>query len=229
MKETTQLPSNIEQEDRPSSVALPLVLRQAHGLPSPSFPKLPPRENFTSAESIQEAMEKTTSALSQIQRQIHQGEECYFEETGTLAGGSNIFKGWDAYIDARLSEPSASDVRRMPADFRWASSSSAIIRAAVPMKRVTLEQASAAKKVELDPEPNRKRKVESVQVSEEDSGEQMDEEGDDDDGPQDAKTGETDAKETEDPLSLPIKRKAKVSQPPPSSQQRRTKRKRHKN
>ena len=84
------------------------------------------RENqvFT-AEELEERIWKARLAMSDIQKQLIRGEESYYEETN---GHGNLFRGWDLFIDARDLGTSASSFtgaggRRMPADFRWFSSS----------------------------------------------------------------------------------------------------------
>lgn len=83
---------------------------------------------------------RVLSAMTDIQRQLHRGEESYYEHTDH----GNIYKGWDAFVDAKYDRgastqgggtagsqasivaPSASSSapsRRMPADHRWFSGS----------------------------------------------------------------------------------------------------------
>jgi hypothetical protein len=68
--------------------------------------------------------------VTEIQRQIVRGEEVYYEET--QAYGSNLFRGWETFIDSRDVLGTSSNTttgvqgggpRRVPNDFRWFSSS----------------------------------------------------------------------------------------------------------
>ena len=74
-----------------------------------------------------------TASMIDIQKQIHRGEESYYEDT--YAHGS-LFRGWDAFVDAKdvpggessgsggMSQPSYSySSRRVPSDLRWFSNS----------------------------------------------------------------------------------------------------------
>jgi Histone acetyltransferase subunit NuA4 len=82
------------------------------------------------AQELEDCIWKTTVAMVDIQRQIHRGEETYYEET--YAHG-NLFRGWDAFVDAKdvgLGGNGSSSVppggganRRVPADARWFSGS----------------------------------------------------------------------------------------------------------
>jgi len=75
------------------------------------------------AEELDERVWKARAAMADIQRQLLRGEESYYEET---SAHGNLFRGWDLFIDAKDSAPSVSaGNRRMPADFRWFSSSCA--------------------------------------------------------------------------------------------------------
>jgi len=83
---------------------------------------------FTASE-LEERIWKTTVAMFDIQRQLHRGEEIYYE--GTYNHGS-IYKGWDAFVDMKDIGPTSSSglggnqmnsSRRVPADSRWFSSS----------------------------------------------------------------------------------------------------------
>lgn len=78
---------------------------------------------FTASE-LEERILKTTDAMFDIQRQLHRGEEIYFEDT---YGHGSIYKGWDGFIDS-TSIPGTggaqmSSNRRVPADSRWFSTS----------------------------------------------------------------------------------------------------------
>ncbi|KAL7581376.1 hypothetical protein ACA910_021968 [Epithemia clementina (nom. ined.)] len=82
---------------------------------------------FTVAE-LEAKLRATSQAIVNLQKQIVRGEETYFEET-QQAHGSNLFRGFDTYIDSRApsagdsSNHSTSAPRRMPGDYRWFSSS----------------------------------------------------------------------------------------------------------
>ncbi|GAX19590.1 hypothetical protein FisN_19Hh169 [Fistulifera solaris] len=121
-----------------SGKILPKVLRRAHQIPEPSWP----------GEDIEGTLIQTCKALQEIQRQIHKGEEAYFEETTSHA---NIFKGWDAFLDVRLEAPAAvTQVRRMPADYKWMSSSSVGIPQYKSIPYVSLDNAREKKRQNED-------------------------------------------------------------------------------
>ncbi|GAX09700.1 hypothetical protein FisN_19Lh169 [Fistulifera solaris] len=123
-----------------SGKILPKVLRRAHQISEPSWPKR--------GEDIEGTLVQTCKALQEIQRQIHKGEETYFEETTSHA---NIFKGWDAFLDVRLEAPAAvTQVRRMPADYKWMSSSSVGIPKYKSIPYVSLENAREKKRQNED-------------------------------------------------------------------------------
>lgn len=91
-----------------------------------------------SAQEIERHMQKISKhVLVDIYRQIHRGEESYYEETN---GHGNIFRGWDTFVDSRdaLGSVGASSVpqggsRRIAADNRWFTSSySSVPRPARP-------------------------------------------------------------------------------------------------
>jgi hypothetical protein len=107
-----------------------------------SYPGLSETENsmlsnriFT-ADEIEERMERIYKvALVDIQKQIHRGEETYYEDT--YAHG-NLFRGWDAFVDSKDVAGSAS---APPADSRWFSAScrsvSRTVRPTQPLVRTT--------------------------------------------------------------------------------------------
>jgi hypothetical protein len=80
-----------------------------------------------SAQEIEDRMQQISKVvLVEIQKQIHKGEEAYFEETN---GHGNLFRGWDAFVDSKeIGATGASSVpqgtKRIPADCRWFSMSS---------------------------------------------------------------------------------------------------------
>jgi hypothetical protein len=73
--------------------------------------------------------------LVDIQKQIHRGEEAYYEETNNRG---NLFRGWDTFVDSKeIGIVNATSVpqgtRRIPADYRWfASSCKSLSRPARP-------------------------------------------------------------------------------------------------
>lgn len=93
---------------------------------------------LSEASSVEDQLlRRTSQALMEIQKQIQRGEETYYEETQAYYN-SSLFRGFDTIIDARAinlnshsngmpgggnSNNSQSGPRRMPADFRWFSSS----------------------------------------------------------------------------------------------------------
>jgi hypothetical protein len=85
------------------------------------------RNRKFSADELEDQLWKMSQALVETQRQIVRGEEVYYEET--QAYGSNLFRGWETFIDSRdVGNPNSTAVqgggpRRVPNDFRWFSSS----------------------------------------------------------------------------------------------------------
>jgi len=110
---------------------------------------------FTTAE-LEERIMKTTSAMFDIQRQLHRGEEIYYEDT--YSHGS-IYKGWDAFVDMKdIGSTSSSgggvnqtsSNRRVPADSRWFSTSCESVSRTTPPARfppplISLESLATAK------------------------------------------------------------------------------------
>ncbi|VEU41583.1 unnamed protein product [Pseudo-nitzschia multistriata] len=95
---------------------------------------------FTTAE-LEERIWKTTTAMFDIQRQIHRGEEIYYEDT---YNHGSIYKGWDAFVDMKdvgISSSSGGGViqtstnRRVPTDARWFSTSCASVSRTTPPAR----------------------------------------------------------------------------------------------
>ena len=94
--------------------------------------RLPDRMRIMTARQIEEELWNTSRALVEVQKQIQRGEEAYYEET-QVSHGSNLFRGWEGFIDARdvgntnnashhLPVGVGGNSRRMPGDFRWFSS-----------------------------------------------------------------------------------------------------------
>lgn len=88
------------------------------------------------AREIEQRMEQISKdVIVDIQKQIHRGEEAYYEETN---GHGNMFRGWDAFVDSKdIGAAHAAVVpqgsRRIPADCRWfASSCKSISRSSRP-------------------------------------------------------------------------------------------------
>jgi hypothetical protein len=79
------------------------------------------RKRVWTTHELQERVAKAEAAMVQIQRQLHCGEECYFEETNHHG---NIFRGWDAFVDSK-DDPAANNgpSRRIHSDHRWFSTS----------------------------------------------------------------------------------------------------------
>ena len=80
-------------------------------------------------QELEAKLRVTSQAIVNLQKQIVRGEETYYEET-QQAHGSNLFRGFDTYIDSRATDSSGersnhsgSAPRRMPGDYRWFSSS----------------------------------------------------------------------------------------------------------
>ena len=83
---------------------------------------------FTASE-LEECIRKTQTTMFEIQKQLHRGEEIYYEDT---YNHGSIYKGWDAFVDMKdIGTSSASgsvgtqtsSIRRVPADSRWFSTS----------------------------------------------------------------------------------------------------------
>jgi hypothetical protein len=200
-------------EDRPSGMVLPLVLRRAHGLLLNEADEDPLQTTsasrastvvFDTAQAIEEALQNTSRAVCHVQQQIQRGEELYYEETVAFSAGANLFKGWDAYIDARLVE-AASETRRLPVDTRWFSTSCpqwTRFMESSPLPCVSLED------------------VTKVPQQEETTTPEKDVDADSKDAP---------SHTTDDRLLLPvIKRKTSATNEASSTEKRRTKRKRPK-
>jgi hypothetical protein len=86
------------------------------------------RNRKFTADELEDELWKTSQALVEVQRQIGRGEEVYYEET--QAYGSNLFRGWETFIDSRdvgtsnnTANVQGGGPRRVPNDFRWFSSS----------------------------------------------------------------------------------------------------------
>jgi hypothetical protein len=85
------------------------------------------RNRKFTADELEDQLWKVSQALVETQTQIVRGEEVYYEET--QAYGSNLFRGWETFIDSRdVGNPNSTTVqgggsRRVPNDFRWFSSS----------------------------------------------------------------------------------------------------------
>ncbi len=79
------------------------------------------------AQEIEDRMQQISkNVLVDIQKQIYKGEEAYYEDT---YGHGSLFRGWDAFVDSKeVGVTSATSVpqgtKRIPADYRWFSSSS---------------------------------------------------------------------------------------------------------
>jgi len=80
-----------------------------------------------------------SSSMIDIQRQLHRGEELYFEDT---QAHGNIYRGWDAFVDLKdvgtnagsMNQPGS--YRRMPSDHRWFSGScKSVARSSRPVSR----------------------------------------------------------------------------------------------
>lgn len=132
-----------EETYRPSGVVLPRVLREKLRQEKGDISKdedllavrsLPEedRMRIMTARQIEEELWNTSRALVEVQKQIQRGEEAYYEET-QVSHGSNLFRGWEGFIDARdvgntnnashhLPVGVGGNSRRMPGDFRWFSS-----------------------------------------------------------------------------------------------------------
>jgi hypothetical protein len=85
------------------------------------------RNRKFTADELEDELWKVSQALVETQQQIVRGEEVYYEET--QAYGSNLFRGWETFIDSRdVGNSNGTTVqgggpRRVPNDFRWFSSS----------------------------------------------------------------------------------------------------------
>ena len=110
---------------------------------TPSSYKSIDRSRVFTCSELEKKLSKANAALLDIQKQLLRGEEIYFLDTDTHG---NIYKGWEAFIDAKpehigihdvesipfddealLLAPttsSAAPSRKMHADLRWFSASS---------------------------------------------------------------------------------------------------------
>jgi hypothetical protein len=85
------------------------------------------RNRKFTADELEDELWKMSQALVETQQQIVRGEEVYYEETQVY--GSNLFRGWETFIDSRdVGNSNGTGVqgggpRRVPNDFRWFSSS----------------------------------------------------------------------------------------------------------
>lgn len=103
------------------------------------------------AEDLEERIKRAKLAIEDIQKQIHRGEESYYEET---SGHGNLYRGWDAFIDAKDVGSGASATqsvgvssRRMPLDCRWFSGSCGSIGRLTRPAPLSTKNLSATEKV----------------------------------------------------------------------------------
>jgi len=109
---------------------------------TPSSYKSIDRSRVFTCSELEKKLSKANAALLDIQKQLLRGEEIYFLDTDTHG---NIYKGWEAFIDAKPEQIGIHDVesipydeasllapttssaapsRKMHADLRWFSASS---------------------------------------------------------------------------------------------------------
>ena len=95
-------------------------------------------------DELEQIMVQASAQMEEIQKQLHRGEEVYFEET---QAHGNLYRGWDTFIDLKdvginpgggvVPQPGAS--RRMPSDNRWFSGSCrSVARAGRPLSRMSM-------------------------------------------------------------------------------------------
>jgi hypothetical protein len=103
------------------------------------------------AEDLEERIRRAKSAMEDIQKQLQRGEESYYEET---SGHGNLYRGWDAFIDAKdvgsgTSAPQSVGMssRRMPPDCRWFSGSCGSIGRLTRPAPLSTKNLSATEKV----------------------------------------------------------------------------------
>ncbi|CAB9526232.1 expressed unknown protein [Seminavis robusta] len=89
--------------------------------------ELPTENDALTATDLESRLWRASVALVEIQKQIHRGEETYYEDT---FGHGNLFKGWEGFLDAK--DVGTASSSKPPRDSRWFSSSSSISRTARP-------------------------------------------------------------------------------------------------
>ena len=105
-----------------------------HYEPPSSYARVDRSRVFSTAE-LEKKLSKANAALLDIQKQLHRGEEIYFQDTDVHG---NMYKGWEAFIDSKPehlgvpfdevsalapSTSSSAPTRKMHSDLRWFSSS----------------------------------------------------------------------------------------------------------
>lgn len=95
--------------------------------------------NQSTTDDLGQELYLMSTAMIDIQKQLHRGEELYFEDT---QAHGNIYRGWDAFVDLKdvssnsgsLNQPGS--YRRMPSDHRWFSGScKSVARSSRPTPR----------------------------------------------------------------------------------------------
>lgn len=132
--------TKLESLNTSSGILLPLLLRRKWMMEktasTPSL-EMKPDSGFSTNEAsivsnrvftssnLEERITKTAAAMVDIQKQVHRGEESYYDDTYSHG---NLFRGWDAFVDAKDVGTSGNSAlqptgRRIPGDFRWFSGS----------------------------------------------------------------------------------------------------------
>ena len=135
-----QTVSNYEQEVENMKDDLRLFLPKNYETPG-SYKNIDRTRVFSTTE-LEKKISKAHARLVDIHKQLHRGEEIYFQDTDVHG---NIYKGWEAFIDSKPehigiqhadrfpydeinalapSTTSSAPSRKMHADSRWFSSSS---------------------------------------------------------------------------------------------------------
>jgi len=129
-----------------------------------TLPRILQKQPMETTSPLDSALQRASSAITHVQRQILVGEEFYLDQTSVH--GSNLYKGWETYIDARLNSEFYNK-RNMTLDQRWFSQScpqwTRFAQQNVPPKlsRVRPEQVAKRPRVQAPPsQQQHQRKVE---------------------------------------------------------------------
>ena len=92
-----------------------------------SIHQCPALSSSLSTSQLRQFIHQSYATISSLQRQIHRGEESYFEESNAHG---NLYSGWDnIWIEENHENDKAqksAPMKKMPNDYRWFSSSCAV-------------------------------------------------------------------------------------------------------